>query len=145
LLSRILPGFDQETFDFFRWEVGYEAAELGEIIHSRLGINLGLVVNLEPLERGCSGRIIRLKITGEHRTLVVGKELEIRRALSRSHLYSSAFVVRKEAGKFRLIGAGWGHGVGMCQIGAAVMADSGKTHEQILAHYFRGAALRSLY
>jgi SpoIID/LytB domain protein len=145
LLSRILPGFDQETLDFFRWEVGYEAAELGEIIHSRLGIDLGLVVNLEPLERGCSGRIIRLKITGEHRTVVVGKELEIRRVLSRSHLYSSAFVVRKEAGKFRLIGAGWGHGVGMCQIGAAVMADSGKTHEQILAHYFRSAALRSLY
>jgi stage II sporulation protein D len=145
LLSRILPGFDQETLDFFRWQVGYEAVELGEIIRSRLGIDLGPVVNLEPLERGCSGRIIRLKITGEHRTLVVGKELEIRRALSRSHLYSSAFVVRKEAGKFRLIGAGWGHGVGMCQIGAAVMADSGKTHEQILAHYFRGAALRSLY
>ena len=149
LLSRILPGFDQETLDFFRWEVGYGAVELGEIIHSKLGIDLGPIVDLEPLERGCSGRIIRLKITGERKTLVVGKELEIRRALSRSHLYSSAFVVRKEKTasevRFRLIGAGWGHGVGMCQIGAAVMADSGKTHEQILGHYFRGSALRKLY
>jgi stage II sporulation protein D len=149
LLSRILPGFDQETLDFYRWEVAYGAAELGEIIGSRLEIDTGPVVDLEPLERGCSGRIVRLKITGEHRTLIIGKELEIRRALSRSHLYSSAFVVRKEPSplgiRFRLIGAGWGHGVGMCQIGAAVMADSGHTYEQVLAHYFRGAVLRSLY
>jgi stage II sporulation protein D len=149
LLSRILPGFDQETLDFFRWEVGYSAVELGDIISSRLGIDLGPVIDLEPLERGCSGRIIRLRITGEHRTLVIGKELEIRRALSRSHLYSSAFVVRKDASapgsKFRLIGAGWGHGVGMCQIGAAVMADSGRTREEILAHYFRRAEPWYLY
>jgi peptidoglycan hydrolase-like amidase len=149
LLSRILPGFDQETLDFFRWEVSYGGVELGEIICSRLGIDLGPIVDLEPLERGCSGRIVRLKITGERRTLVIGKELEIRRALSHSHLYSSAFVVRKEVSgpeaKFRLIGAGWGHGVGMCQIGAAVMADSEKTHEQVLAHYFRGTVLHHLY
>jgi len=148
LLSRILPGFDQETLDFYRWETAYEGDELGELISSRLRIDVGAVTDLEPLERGCSGRIIRLRVTGSRKALVIGKELLIRRALSRSHLYSSAFVVKKESGpapRFRLLGAGWGHGVGMCQIGAAIMADSGQSHEQILAHYFRGATLGRLY
>jgi SpoIID/LytB domain protein len=151
LLARILPGFDQETRDFYRWRVRYTADELRQIIESRLGVNVGRLQALEPLERGASGRIIRLKITGERRTLVIGKELEIRRALSRSHLYSSAFVVEAEAREgghpqaFTLIGAGWGHGVGLCQIGAAVMADGGTAHGEILAHYFPGAELQSLY
>ncbi|HJQ24117.1 MAG TPA: SpoIID/LytB domain-containing protein [Blastocatellia bacterium] len=151
LLSRILPGFDQETMDFYRWRVRYTADELREIIKSRLGIDAGRIRSLEAIERGESGRIIRLQITAERQTLIIGKELEIRRALSRSHLYSSAFVVDTEAGAedypqaFTLIGAGWGHGVGLCQIGAAVMADRGYAHGEILAHYFPGARLQSLY
>jgi stage II sporulation protein D len=151
LLLRILPGFDQGTSDFYRWRVRYTANELQAIIESRLGVNAGRIKAMEPLERGESGRLIRLKITGERRTLIIGKELEIRRALSRSHLYSSAFVVETEAGEgdypqaFTLIGAGWGHGVGLCQIGAAVMADQGYSHAEILSHYFPGAQLQSLY
>jgi SpoIID/LytB domain protein len=151
LLARILPGFDQETLDFYRWRVTYAADELRAIIESRLGVEVGRIRSLEPLERGQSGRIIRLRINGERRTLVIGKELEIRRALSRSHLYSSAFVVETDAGgadypqSFTLIGAGWGHGVGLCQIGAAVMADHGYSHGDILSHYFPGARLRTLY
>lgn len=151
LLARILPGFDQETPDFYRWRVRYAADELRALIESRLGLDVGRIQSLEPLERGQSGRIIRLQIRGERRTLVIGKELEIRRALSRSHLYSSAFVVDTDAGDaeypqgFTLIGAGWGHGVGLCQIGAAVMADRGYLHSEILAHYFPGAQLQSLY
>jgi stage II sporulation protein D len=152
LLGRILPGFDQETRDFYRWEICYSQDELCEITRAKLGADLGRILALEPVERGESGRIIRLRIRGAARSLMVGKELEIRRALSRSHLYSSAFVVKTEqasAGdapaRFRLIGAGWGHGVGLCQIGAAVMADEGRTHGEILAHYFRGATLRVLY
>ncbi|MFL6214741.1 MAG: SpoIID/LytB domain-containing protein [Blastocatellia bacterium] len=151
LLSRILPGFDQETLDFYRWRVRYEADELRALIQSRLGVDVGRIRSLEPLERGRSGRIIRLRITGDRRTLVIGKELEIRRALSRSHLYSSAFVIEAETGEadhpqaFTLIGAGWGHGVGLCQIGAAVMADRGYSHAEILLHYFPGAQLQSLY
>lgn len=151
LLARILPGFDQETQDFYRWEISYSQDELREMLHARLGIDAGRILALEPLERGESGRIIRLRIRGDLRSLVIGKELEIRRALSRSHLYSSAFVVRPMGKaedypeRFRLIGAGWGHGVGLCQIGAAVMADSGRTHAEILAHYFKGATLHTLY
>jgi peptidoglycan hydrolase-like amidase len=151
-LARILPGFDQETPDFYRWEVAYTAEELGRILAARLGRELGRVAALEPLERGPSGRIRRLRIRAETDTLVVGKELEIRRALSRSHLYSSALVVQAQGAdadgfplRFRLIGAGWGHGVGLCQIGAAAMADAGAGHERILEHYFRGARLRRLY
>jgi SpoIID/LytB domain protein len=152
LLGRILPGFDQETRDFYRWEISYSQDELREILNERLGVDFGAVLALEPVERGESGRIIRLRIRGAARSLLIGKELEIRRALSRSHLYSSAFVVRAERenekghpGRFNLIGAGWGHGVGLCQIGAAVMADRGRTHAEILAHYFKGAELRALY
>ena len=151
LLSRILPGFDQETSDFYRWRVTYSAEELRSIIESRLGIDVGRVQSIAALERGQSGRIVRLKIVGDRRSVTIGKELEIRRALSRSHLYSSAFVVDTEAGddgrpvRFILTGAGWGHGVGLCQIGAAVMADRGFTHEEILLHYFPGTDLVALY
>jgi stage II sporulation protein D len=151
LLSRILPEFDQETSDFYRWRVRYTANELQALIESRLGVNIGRIKAIEPLERGESGRLVRLKIIGERRTLIIGKELEIRRALSRSHLYSSALVVETEAGEgdypqaFTLIGAGWGHGVGLCQIGAAVMADQDYSHAEILSHYFPGAQLQSLY
>lgn len=152
LLSMILPAFDQETRNFFRWEVAYPAHELTEIVSSRLGLDIGRIRALAPLERGPSGRILRLEIKGENRSIVIGKELEIRRALSRSHLYSSAFVVRVmhsqidgQAEEFRLIGAGWGHGVGLCQIGAAVMAERGHTNEEILQHYFRGAVTELAY
>jgi stage II sporulation protein D len=151
LLARILPGFDQETLDFYRWRVSYAADELRALITARLGVDVGRIKSLEPLERGPSSRIIQLQIRGEQRTLTIGKELEIRRALSRSHLYSSAFVIDTEAGDaaypqtFTLIGAGWGHGVGLCQIGAAVMADRGYSHGEILSHYFPGAQLQSLY
>lgn len=146
LLARILPGFDQETRDFFRWTVTYGAAELGGIVASRLGVDLGPIVALEPLARGPSGRVFRLRISGERGALVVGKELEIRRGLSRSHLYSSAFVVDREKGpggetRFVLRGGGWGHGVGLCQIGAAVMADRGFGYREILAHYYPGTTL----
>jgi stage II sporulation protein D len=152
LLARILPGFDQETRDFYRWEVVYTEEELREILRARAGLELGRIISLEPVMRGASARIVKLKITGENGAVVIGKELEIRRSLSRSHLYSSAFVVEVEKNKetglaerFRIRGAGWGHGVGLCQIGAAVMADLGHDHEQILAHYFHGATLRALY
>jgi stage II sporulation protein D len=152
LLKRILPGFDQETVDFYRWRVRYSQEELQELLRSRAGIEVGKVIGLEAVERGESGRIIRLKITGTNKTVILGKELEIRRALSASHLYSSAFLVnalQSEGAEypqaFELIGAGWGHGVGLCQIGAAVMADNGFQHQQILAHYFTRAELRSIY
>ncbi|MEK6284204.1 MAG: SpoIID/LytB domain-containing protein [Acidobacteriota bacterium] len=152
LLARIVPAFDQETPDFYRWHVDYSQEELGEILRARLGVDFGRIRGLEPLERGESGRIIKLRIIGEKRKLVIGKELEIRRALSRSHLYSSAFIVRSVRGhlseypaRFTLVGAGWGHGVGLCQIGAAVMAERGHGHREILAHYFRGATVTGLY
>lgn len=152
LLTRILPGFDQETLDFYRWQVVYSESELREILSARAGLDLGRIISIEPVMRGESGRIVKLKITGEKGAVVIGKELEIRRSLSRSHLYSSAFVVESEKNEetglaelFRIRGAGWGHGVGLCQIGAAVMADLGHDHEQILAHYFQGSTLRRLY
>lgn len=151
LLAEILPSFDQETKDFFRWEVAYDQEELGEILREKSGIDFGRVMDLIPLKRGPSGRITRLKITGTKTSIVVGKELEIRRWLSRSHLYSSAFVVeaqRDPSGtdcRFVLHGGGWGHGVGLCQIGAAVMASRGSSAETILKHYFRGASLKKLY
>jgi stage II sporulation protein D len=152
LLARILPGFDQETLDFYRWRLSYSQEEVQELLKTRAGLDVGKVVALEAVERGQSGRIIKLKIKGTHKTVILGKELEIRRALSASHLYSSAFLVNPVQGEgtefpetFELIGAGWGHGVGLCQIGAAVMADSGFEYQQILAHYFTGAELRTIY
>ena len=119
--------------------MSYAPGELGELVETRLGARLGPIAALEPLARGPSGRIFRLRIVGERGTLVVGKELEIRRALSRTHLYSSAFVVDRDAdGRFVLTGAGWGHGVGLCQIGAAVMAERGFGYREILGHYYPG-------
>ncbi len=141
LLARVLPGFDQETRDFYRWQVSYMPEELAELISARLGVDLGPIRDLEALARGPSGRIYQLKITGERDYIIIGKELEIRRALSRTHLYSSAFVVDKLLGRFVLRGAGWGHGVGLCQIGAAVMANEGKTYTEILRHYYRGTTV----
>ena len=141
LLSQILPGFDQETRDFYRWQIQYSVDEVSELIKARLGVDLGRVSDIEPLMRGSSGRIYRLKLSGDRDYVIIGKELEIRRALSRSHLYSSAFVVDKQAGRFTLTGAGWGHGVGLCQIGAAVMANQGKSYQEILQHYYHGTTV----
>ncbi len=141
LLARVLPGFDQETRDFYRWRVAYTPEELADLIRSRLPVDLGPIRDMQALARGPSGRIYRLKITGERDYIIIGKELEIRRALSRTHLYSSAFVVDKESGRFVLRGAGWGHGVGLCQIGAAVMANEGKTYTEILQHYYPGTTV----
>jgi stage II sporulation protein D len=151
ILRQVLPSFDQETTDFYRWTVSYSQEELAALVHKRSGIDFGPIQRLEPLQRGPSGRIIRLRIVGSKRTMMVGKELEIRRWLSPSHLYSSAFVVQTEGGsngvpaRFTLHGAGWGHGVGFCQIGAAVMAAKGFQAEDIVKHYFRGAELKKLY
>ena len=123
----------------------YGADELSELVRERTGIDFGEIQDLVAVERGTSARIVRLRIVGSKRTMIIGKELEIRHALSRSHLRSSAFVVdRSPEGDFILRGAGWGHGVGLCQIGAAVMAEKGYTHEQILAHYFPGTELRKI-
>ena len=141
LLARILPGFDQETRDFYRWRVEYTPEELADIVKSRLGVDLGPIQNMQALARGPSGRIYRLKITGERDYIIVGRELEIRRALSRTHLYSSAFETEKKSGRLILRGAGWGHGVGLCQIGAAVMAEQGKTYKEVLQHYYRGTTV----
>ncbi len=151
LLRRILPAFDRETVDFSRWQVNYGREELESILREKSGIDFGVLHNLVPLERGPSGRIRLLRIVGSKATLAVGKELEIRRWLSPSHLYSSAFIVsttRDPSGipaRFTLFGAGWGHGVGLCQIGAAVMAEKGYQDEEILRHYFRGTALVRRY
>lgn len=145
ILAHILNHYDQETTDFYRWQVRYSQAELAELIRTRTKIDFGDILELIPLQRGRSGRIIRLKIVGSKKTMCIGKELEIRRALSRSHLFSSAFVVDKEEVKdgvpssFLLTGAGWGHGVGLCQIGAAVMGERGYKYDEILLHYYPGA------
>ena len=141
LLAQVLPGFDQETKDFYRWTVMYSPDEIRELVQTRLNLDLGPIVDLQPLQRGPSGRIIRLHIVGEKKAITVGKELEIRRVLSRSHLYSSAFEVDRNGDVFVLRGSGWGHGVGLCQIGAAVMASRGKTYEEILKHYYPGTTL----
>ena len=151
LLKKILPTFDRETADFFRWQTGYPRAELEEILRAKSGIDFGVLQSIQPLERGPSGRIRRLGIEGTKASVVVGKELEIRRWLSPSHLKSSAFMVATERNasgvpsRFTLYGAGWGHGVGLCQIGAAVMAERGCGAEEILIHYFQGAALVRRY
>lgn len=143
VLSQILNGYDQETNDFYRWRVEYSQEELSSLVARRSGIDFGEIEDLQPVERAASGRIVRLRIVGRKRTVIVGKELEIRRWLSESHLYSSAFVVDKveEEGNvcFVLKGAGWGHGVGLCQIGAAMMGERGCSFRQILEHYYPGA------
>ena len=152
VLKQVLNDYDQETSDFYRWKVTYTQEELSELILKRSGIDYGEILEMIPLERGTSGRIIRLKIIGTERVMTIGKELEIRRTLSESHLYSSAFVVETSEededgipGLFTLYGAGWGHGVGLCQIGAAVMADKGYKYDALLAHYFPGAQLENRY
>ena len=148
VLSQVLNGYDQETNDFYRWSVEYTQEELSELVKRRSGIDFGTIIDLQPVERAASGRLVRLRVVGSKRTLVVGKELEIRRWLSESHLYSSAFVVDKVEKEgvpcFVLKGAGWGHGVGLCQIGAAVMGEKGYTFEQILKHYYPGAVLEKV-
>lgn len=145
LLKQALNNYDLETNDFYRWRVAYTCDELSEIIRDRSGIDFGAITDLIPLSRGTSARIFRLKIVGTKRTMIVGKELEIRKWLSRSHLYSSAFVVERTPDGFILHGAGWGHGVGLCQIGAAVMAAKGYNYREILAHYYNNAQLSRLY
>jgi SpoIID/LytB domain protein len=151
VLSQVLNNYDQETVHFYRWKVEYTTEEISELVARRSGTDYGLITDLIPVERGTSGRLIKLKIVGTKRTRVIGKELEIRRTLSNSHLYSSAFVVEKEKGtdgnpvKFTLLGAGWGHGVGLCQIGAAVMGEKGYNYNSILLHYFVNASVEKLY
>ena len=151
ILSQVLNSYDQETVDFYRWKVEYTQQELSELIKNRSGIDYGGIVDLVPVARGTSGRLYRLKIVGTKRTMIIGKELEIRRTLSPSHLYSSAFVVEKEGSsdglpeKFIIKGAGWGHGVGLCQIGAAVMGEKGYDYRQILQHYFINSEITELY
>lgn len=153
VLSQVLNNYDQETTDFYRWRVCYSQQELSELIHKRSGIEFGKIIDLIPVERGTSGRLVRLKIVGTLRTLIIGKELEIRRTLSSSHLYNSAFVVDKEykedekeiPSRFILTGSGWGHGVGLCQIGAAVMGEQGYKYKEILSHYYPGSAIEQQY
>ena len=145
VLKKILPDFDRETKGFFRWKVEYSHHELEQILREKSGFDFGTLQEIVSLRRGPSGRISRLKIVGSKVSVVVGKELEIRRWLSRSHLYSSAFIVTVKDEQFTLRGAGWGHGVGLCQIGAAVMATRGFSAEQILKHYFRGVEIKKIY
>lgn len=145
ILSQVLNNYDQETIDFYRWRVTYDQEELSALIKERSGVDYGTVTDLIPVERGTSGRLVKLKIVGTKRSMIIGKELEIRRTLSTSHLYSSAFVVDKEEDTFVLTGAGWGHGVGLCQIGAAVMGEQGYRYDEILLHYYIGANIEKLY
>ena len=145
VLSQVLNDYDQETTDFYRWRVSYSQDELSRLVEKKLGAGLGTVTDLQPLKRGTSGRICELRIVGTKKTIVVGKELEIRRSLSETHLYSSAFVVEKHGDTFELVGAGWGHGVGLCQIGAGVMGDQGYGYDEILKHYYPGAEIEKAW
>ena len=151
VLSQVLNDFDQETTDFYRWIQIYSQAEVKQLLEEKLAMQFGDIIDLIPMERGKSGRIYRLKIIGTQRTLIIGKELEIRRALSKSHLYSSAFVVEKVDIKdgvpqqFIIKGAGWGHGVGLCQIGAAMMGVQGYRYDEILLHYYKSAEITKAY
>ena len=152
ILSQVLNNYDQETTDFYRWKVEYSQEELSALILKRSGVDYGEIIDLIPIERGTSGRLVQLKIVGTKQTRIIGKELEIRRTLSESHLYSSAFVVDREfsegseiPSKFILTGSGWGHGVGLCQIGAAVMGEEGYSYEEILLHYYIGAKIEKWY
>ena len=152
ILSQVLNDYDQETTDFYRWTVGYTQAELAALIREKTKMDFGDILDLQPLARGTSGRIWKLKIVGSKLTFTIGKELEIRRALSPSHLYSSAFVVDRldidadgVPQRFRLTGAGWGHGVGLCQIGAAVMGEQGYPYDKILMHYYPNSQIVPIY
>ena len=151
ILSQILNNYDQETTDFYRWHIRYSQEELAEIIRNNTKTDYGDIIDLIPVERGKSGRICKLKIVGTLKTLTIGKELELRRTFSTTHLFSSAFIVDK--GElvdgipqwFFISGAGWGHGVGLCQIGAAVMGEKGYKYDEILLHYYKGAEIRRFY
>ena len=151
VLSQVLNDYDQETFDFYRWKTERNQQEIQRMLKNRVGIDVGEVLDLTPIERGVSGRLVKLKITGSEKTMILGKELEIRKAFSDSHLYSSAFIIGKEnikdgiPQKFIFTGAGWGHGVGLCQIGAAVMGAKGYSYREILSHYFKVAELKKRY
>lgn len=151
ILSQILNNYDQETTNFYRWKVRYTQDELAELIRTNTKCDYGQIIDLIPVERGKSGRISKLKIVGTLKTLIIGKELEIRRTLSDTHLFSSAFVVDRGPLQddvpawFELTGAGWGHGVGLCQIGAAVMGEKGYNYNDILLHYYKDADIRKLY
>jgi stage II sporulation protein D len=151
VLSQVLNEYDQETSDFYRWERKFRQEDLAELIARKTGRDFGAIIDLVPVERGPSGRLKKLKIVGSKLTLIIGKELEIRKVLSESHLYSSAFVVDKLnitdgiPGEFVLTGAGWGHGVGLCQLGAAMMSEKGYKYDEILMHYFRGAEIKKEY
>jgi len=151
ILSQILLDYDQETADYFRWVVSYSQKELSQLIMDKSGIDFGNILDLIPVERGASARLIKLKIVGSKKVLTVGKELEIRRMLSPTHLYSAAIVIEKFDVvdniplRFKIFGAGWGHGVGLCQIGAAVMAEKGYKYDEILSHYFKNTKLIKLY
>ncbi len=155
ILSQVLNSYDQETTDFFRWQVTYSQKELRNIIEEKSKMDFGDILDIIPIKRGPSGRICLLEIVGSKKTLTIGKELEIRRILSKTHLYSSAFVIKKifeddkredkVPDQFVLKGAGWGHGVGLCQIGAAVMGAKGYSYSQILTHYYPNALLSYIY
>lgn len=151
VLSQVLNDYDLETLDFFRWKVIYSQQQIRDLLKTRIGLEMGDVLALIPVERGVSGRLIRLLIKGSERSIIIGKELEIRKAFSKSHLYSSAFVVEHTEmhdgvpQKFIFRGAGWGHGVGLCQIGAAVMGARDYSYNDILSHYFKGAKLEKFY
>jgi len=160
ILAQVLNDYDQETTDFFEWTVEYTEEQLRTLIEKKLKINLGAIIDLQPLARGKSGRIWRLKIVGSKGSFIIGKELEIRRSLSETHLMSSCFEVERTSAdgkpltdsnaadvpqKFILKGKGWGHGVGLCQIGAAVMGENGYTYDQILLHYYSNAEIKKLY
>lgn len=151
ILSQILNNYDQETTNFYRWKVRYTQEEIAELIKTNTKCDYGQIIDLIPVERGKSGRISKLKIVGTLKSLIIGKELEIRRTLSDTHLFSSAFVVDKGPQQddvpawFELTGAGWGHGVGLCQIGAAVMGEKGYNYNDILLHYYKDTDIRKLY
>ena len=152
ILSQVLNDYDQETADFYRWKVTLTQEKLKQLLDEKLKMNFGDILDLQAEERGKSGRISKLRIVGTEKTFVIGKELEIRRALSDTHFYSSAFVVDRcdidEKGvpqRFDIIGAGWGHGVGLCQIGAAVMGEEGFDYDAILLHYYQGAEIKKVY
>jgi SpoIID/LytB domain protein len=151
ILEQVLNDYDREEKDFYRWEKTYSQREISELIKTRSGHDFGKIKDLVPIERGASGRLVKLKIEGEKKNLVIGKELIIRRWLSNSHLYSSAFIIEKKDGgdgfpsEFILKGAGWGHGVGLCQIGAAVMGEKGYQYDAILNHYYPGAQISDNY
>lgn len=152
VLSQVLNDYDHASIsNFYRWKIEYTQQEISKLINSKSGFDFGEIKELIPVERGASSRLIRLKIVGTKQTKIIGKELEIRRILSDTHLYSSAIVIEKSMitdnipQKFTIKGAGWGHGVGLCQIGAAVMGEKGFGYKEILNHYFRGAELKKIY